>query len=187
MAKKDFDNSKFWIEHGIDLDNRQIMLSEDVDEVAIGFIIRGILKMVEYDSNTPIDVYVSTFGGCAYSELALYDVLRSLPCEVHTYALGKVMSAGIALFLAGDKRYCFPTVRFMAHSAISFTSGKAFTMTVDTKECEYLYKVSIEMYADRSKKTKSWWHKEIQFKDKYFGAKDALKWGVATEILETND
>ena len=45
MTKKKHltENSQFWIEYGIDIENRKIMLDEYVDEYSVGFRLRGFV------------------------------------------------------------------------------------------------------------------------------------------------
>lgn len=176
-----YDNSKFWIEYGIDLEKRKVMLSEDVEEESISYIVRGIHKMVEMDYSTPIDVYVSTFGGSVYEKLALYDTLRSLHyLQVRTHAFGKVMSAGIAIYLAGDERHSLPNTTFMAHAVSSETEGKLFEMETSVEECKRLTSVFLDIYAERTNWTKKQWQSKLRYKDFYFGTDKAKELGIVT-------
>ena len=77
------------------------LVEEELDEES------GKITTVHQLTNVkkPIEVYINTEGGDAASMFAIYDTIKFLQKEgfqVHTYALGKVMSAGILLFAAGS-------------------------------------------------------------------------------------
>ena len=54
---------------------------------------------------SPITFYVSTWGGDALGMFGIYDLMRVIrqSCPIHTFGLGKVMSAGVLLLAAGTK------------------------------------------------------------------------------------
>ena len=54
----------------------------------------------------PIDFIVSTEGGSVTDMFAVYDCMRDVRkglCEINTFGVGKVMSAGILLLAGGTK------------------------------------------------------------------------------------
>ena len=51
-----YDNTKFWISYGIDLEKRRIMLDEGVDEYSIGWIIRALRKMIDEDKTSSVEL-----------------------------------------------------------------------------------------------------------------------------------
>lgn len=187
IVKRDekFDSSKFYIEHGIDLEERRIMIDTDIDEFSIGYVCRAIHKMVDQSPEAPIDIVISSYGGCVYDALALYDLLRSLDyLEVRTHATGKVMSAGFIIFLAGDKRTASPRVRFMMHSLSSGVAGKLFEMITEVDECKALQKEIFKILQDRTEKSETWWRKELKYEDRFYSREEAITIGVVTEEVE---
>jgi ATP-dependent protease ClpP protease subunit len=58
---------------------------------------------------------LSTPGGNVMHGLTLYNVLRSVPCELTVHNVGNVDSIGNAIFLAGTRRYACPHSTFMFH------------------------------------------------------------------------
>ena len=53
----------------------------------------------------PFELIISTPGGTAVDMFSIYDMMRQTQedCEIHTYGLGRVMSAGVVLLAAGTK------------------------------------------------------------------------------------
>ena len=183
VAKSEkFDNTKYWIEYGIDIEKRRVMLDEDVDSYSVGWIIRAMRRMIDANKTEPIDIYINSYGGYCYDGLALYDFIRACSyTTIRTHATGKIMSMGLVLYLAGDERYASPRASFMAHSVAGGIDGKLYEMKIDLKESNRLNEVNLEIKADRTKKTIAWWKKEIQYEDKYYDKKKALMLGIVTD------
>ena len=182
VAKSEkFDNTKYWIEHGIDIENRRIMLDEDVNEHSVGWVIRAMLRMIDANKTEPIDIYVNSYGGYCYDGFALYDFIRACSyTTIRTHASGKIMSMGLSIYLAGDERYSSPRSTFMAHSVSGGTAGKLYEITTDTRETKRLHDNNLDILEDRTKKTLAWWKKEIQYEDQYYDKKKALTLGIVT-------
>jgi len=177
-----FDNTKYWIQYGIDIQHRRIMLDETVDEYSIGWIIRAIRRMIDADKTKPIDIYVNSYGGYCYDGLALYDFLRACSyTRIKTHATGKIMSMGLVIYLAGDERYASPRASFMAHSVSGGVWGKLHELKTDVKETDRLNNVNLDIMAERTCKTKKWWEKEIQYRDCYYDKEKALSLGIVTD------
>ena len=54
----------------------------------------------------PVNMYVSTHGGVASDMFSILDVMDSIKintCDIHTFGIGKVMSAGVPILAAGTK------------------------------------------------------------------------------------
>lgn len=177
-----YDNTKFWIEYGIDLEKRRVMLDEDVDEYSVGWIIRGIMKMVDLDDTKPIDVYVNSFGGSIYDGLALFDELESLDfLTVRTHAKGKIMSMAFILFMVGDERYCRPRATFMHHEGSDYIEGKRTHIEKEVEELKRIDKMCREIVTDRCpKKTADWWREHEKYVNRYYDFKKAKSLGIVT-------
>lgn len=179
-----YDSVKYWIENGIDLEKRRVMLDEDVDEFSTGFIFRGIMTMKDMDASSPIDIIINSYGGTVYDGLKLYDLLRSLDdmgLTIRTYGTGKIMSMGLILFLAGSERQASENATFMAHSVSGGTWGKCRDMEVDTEETKRLNKLIVDIIAERTELDYNWWHKHIRHEDRYYDREKAIELGIVNE------
>lgn len=182
IRKEDkLDTSKYWIETGIDLEKRRIMLDEDIDDISIGFMVRAIKKMIDINPEEPIDIYIDSYGGCVYSGLSLIDTISS--CDqttIRTHAQGKVMSMALLIYLAGDERYASEYVTFMAHSLSASAIGKLYELQIETNECVRLEKILLQYMADRTDRPCSYWRKTLKYEDKYFDRDVAKTLGIVT-------
>lgn len=180
-----FDSAKYYIEHGIDISKRRIMIDEDIDEYSCGWAIRGLHKMMDASKTDPIDIYINSFGGSVYDGLALIDTIQS--CEyatVRTHAVGKVMSMGFIIFLAGDERFAYKNTTFMAHTISSYVAGKSFEIKTDSDECERLKRVLFNMIAENSNKDYKYWAQHLKYEDRFYTTKQAKDLGIVTKIHE---
>ena len=177
-----YDNTKFFIENGIDIDKRRIMIDEDITDISVGYAIRAIFKMIDADPIRPIDIYISSYGGSIYDGLALYDVLRaSNSVMIRTHAIGKVMSMGFIIYLAGDERYAYPRTTFMNHAGYDQIEGKPFELKIGLKESERLENVCTDILVERTnKKEKTFWKRALEYKDIYSNVDEMIELGIVT-------
>jgi ATP-dependent Clp protease protease subunit len=102
---------------------RMVFLYGSVTEHLIGNVIGQLLHLAHVDTK-PISLIISTYGGSVDELFSLYDVMKFLPVEVQTVAIGKVQSAGCHILSAGvkGKRLITASTRVMLHP-ISIMGG----------------------------------------------------------------
>ena len=136
----------------------------------------------------PIDFIISTEGGNVQDMFAIYDCMRDVQkdCELHTFGLGKVMSAGILLLAAGTKgkrrigKYC----RLMMHAVQGGQFGSLKELETDIQEVRWYQEQFIKAIGDESKLDQKELKKIFKSQtDTYFDAKQAVEWGLADEIV----
>jgi Protease subunit of ATP-dependent Clp proteases len=77
--------------------------------------IRNLCLQALQSGASEIELHMSTEGGNMTAGFALYFFLKSLPLPLTTWNVGSVESVGVAIFLAGQKRYACPGTRFLIH------------------------------------------------------------------------
>lgn len=170
-----------WFSHGIDLDNRIIELTGSVGEGMSSVILRALVRM-NLISREPITLYLSSLGGSVYDGFAIYDLIRASPSPVIVYANGKIMSMGVIILLAGDKRYAAKNTRFMMHSLSHGTLGKVRDTDIDVTEAKISNDNMIKIIAERTKLKYKDLKDSIEIKslDVWFGLSTAKKYGILT-------
>ncbi len=175
-----------YFSYGIDPRRRRIFLDESIDEVSIGRLIQSLYVMKDESTDRPIEIVISSFGGCEYEMFAAYDVIRSLHnVTIKTIAVGKVMSAAPLILAAGDERYCYPTTQFMVHESAYEMLERHNNAKVTVAHFEDLTKIWAEKMAERTALSAKQWLNltERTGRDKYFGAKQALKYELVDGII----
>jgi len=139
-------------------------------------------------SYLPIDFVVSTEGGSVSDMFALYDCMREVrkDCEIISFGVGKVMSAGVLLLAGGTKgkRKVGRNCRLMLHAISGGHFGSLKELEVDIKEVKWYQAQYTKALAEETnlteKKIRAIFRKKT---DTYFDAQQAVEWGIADEIV----
>jgi len=171
-----------YFNHGIDVHNRRVFLDTTIEEQSIGAAVKGLYLMETQSKEDPVEIFISSYGGDLCEALALYDIVNTLKCPVHTFGYGKVMSAAPLLLAAGDKgnRWVSPHVALMHHDISTSEEGTRLFIKGAMHQTDNMYKQWITLLTLHSKKTYKWWDGKVRSSsDFYYSAEDAIEWGVA--------
>lgn len=165
---------------------RMIFFTGEVSEDSIMSIIAQLTILASKDPVEPIVLVISTYGGSVHEMFGLYDVMKWLPCPVHTVGLGKIMSAGVLLLASGEKgsRLIGEHSRVMIHPMMGGSFGNVFEMENQMKEMSDMQNTMEECLARESGKSV----KEIRDimalrKDTYLTAQEAIDFGLADDMI----
>ena len=189
---------------------RMIGLYEDVSEEAAGSIVFSLFLLHESglhqvpkegaedkkelteedleDAWKPIKMIISTQGGSAHEMFSIYDAMTLVKkdCDIETIGMGKVMSAGVMLLASGTKgkRKIGANCRVMIHPVAGGAMGDLQDIENDIQEIKWLQKQYIGCLAKETnlteKKIRAIMKKKVNY---YFSAEEAIKMGIADEIL----
>ena len=137
---------------------------------------------------TPIDFYISTYGGSANEMFAVYDIVRSIRdwTPICTHGIGKVMSAGVLLLASGTKgeRRIGKHCRIMIHGVVSGQHGHLSDVENEFEEAKSTQKLYIDALASETNMTSRYIKKLIDKKTNvYLNAEDAVDLGIADIIV----
>ena len=139
--------------------------------------------------NRDIKLYISTNGGSASEMFSVIDVIDSIKkrtCDIETVGIGKVMSAGVLILASGTpgKRKIGKNCRVMLHNVVSGHSGSIFALENELEEIRWVQNQYVRCLAKKTKMTEARIKKILKTeKDVYISAKDAIKFGIADEII----
>lgn len=110
----------------VNKDTRTIYLCDGIDYKTVSSIIFNIVDIINADDEKeqqiidykrkPIQLYISSPGGCTDAMWALVDVISKSKTPIHTYCLGRCASCGFVIFVAGHKRFITKHGKLMIHS-----------------------------------------------------------------------
>ncbi len=168
------------------LNDRVIMITEQIDDHMMGVIVSQLLYLEAEDSESPIHIYISSPGGSVMAGLAILDTMQLIEAPVHTYAMGMVASMAAVLFTCGEKghRYILPNAEVMIHQPLGGTSGQASDIEIQANHIISLKKRLYEILSEATGKSTKTIEKESD-RDNYFVAAEAIKFGLADTILES--
>ena len=131
-----------------------------------------------------IQMLLSTYGGCVYDGLSLYDAIKNSKTEVDITCFGKIMSMGIVLLLAAKTRKAYRNTTFMIHEGSSGAIGKVSDMEDSIDESKRLNDIYFGIIESETKIPKAKLDEiRKRRKDWYFTAEEALEYGLITEII----
>lgn len=140
-----------------------------------------------FDENKdPITIFINSCGGSVTDALAIYDVLRSAPCEIHTAALGKVHSAAVTVLLAAPKanRSSYPNTEFMSHDVSWKSDGPRAFLKDRVDQLERTVKQLLCVYTSETDLSEDEARRLFftDLADHYFTPEEALKIGFVSRI-----
>jgi ATP-dependent Clp protease protease subunit len=98
-----------------------------------------LLSLASEDPRKDIALWIHSPGGSVPSMLAIRDVMRLVPCDVATLAIGLACSAGQFLLSAGTpgKRFALPHARILMHQGSSGIGGSAVEVEVQADDLRH--------------------------------------------------
>jgi len=136
----------------------------------------------------PIDILISTRGGSASEMFAVYDTMRHVrnSCDISTFGVGKVMSAGVLILAAGTKgkRKIGSNCRVMIHGVLGAFGGSLTSMENEIEEIKWMQEQYLRCLARETNLTVTKLKKMLKRQvDVYLSAEEAVEFGIADEIV----
>lgn len=184
MENKDW--AETYLERGIDVTNRRVFLG-DIDRESTDAAIKGIYFLDTMDPGSPIELFLSSYGGDIYGSLAILDICKTVKSPIHVFSFGVCMSAAVLLLASGEPghRWVSENTFLMFHSGSDCMEGKTASLKTDMAHLEQLEKVWTNLLAHYTKKDYRWWNNRAQKSgDFYFTAEEAIEFGVADSIWD---
>ncbi len=109
------------------LNDRIIMLTEEVNNVTASLIVAQLLYLEGQDASKDISLYINSPGGSVTDGMAIYDTMQYIKCDVSTICMGMAASMGAFLLSAGTKgkRFALPNSDIMIHQPSGGAQGQA--------------------------------------------------------------
>jgi ATP-dependent Clp protease protease subunit len=121
------------------LTRRILVLDGVLDDDNGTLLTTQLLMLAAEDPGAGIALWIHSPGGSVPSMLAIRDVMRLVPCDVSTLALGLACSAGQFLLSAGTKgkRFALPHARILMHRGSSGIGGSAVDIEVQADDLRH--------------------------------------------------
>ena len=164
--------------------SRLILLHGNVTESSIQQVIVQLLQYAD-QSPKPINLVISTYGGEIYEMFSLYDVMKFLPCPVHTLALGKVMSAGVLLLAAGTKgkRFVGRSSKIMIHAMSGWLGGSVMDIVTTADEMAKEQEQLVQALLTETSMKESELRQMMKAGDNYVSPAQAVTYGIVDRII----
>lgn len=168
------------------LNDRIIMLSEDVNDTTASLVVAQLLYLEGQDPEKDICIYINSPGGSVTAGMAIYDTIQYIKCDVSTICIGLAASMGAFLLSSGTKgkRLALPNSEIMIHQPL--ISGGLQGQATDIKiRTENLLKTKENLNRILSENTgKS--YEEIcrdTDRDNFMTAAEAQAYGLVDKVI----
>jgi ATP-dependent Clp protease, protease subunit len=166
------------------LKDRIVFIGMDITDHVANVVVAQLLFLRMEDPKKDIHLYINSMAGYITAGLAIYDVIKWLPCDVHTYCIGQASSMGAMLLSAGTKgkRFALPHSRIMIHQPIGGVGGTSADVALQAKEILELKRLLTLIMSECTGQTIEKITKDAE-RDFYMSAQEAKDYGLIDEIV----
>jgi ATP-dependent Clp protease protease subunit len=166
------------------LQQRIIVLGQEVDDAIANRLCAEILLLSAEDPQRDISLYINSPGGSVSAGLAIYDTMRLVPNDISTLAMGLAASMGQFLLSAGTpgKRFALPHARVLMHQGSAGIGGTAIDIEIQAANLEHTKNVMMRLIAEHTGQSVDKVERDAD-RDRWFTAEEALDYGFGDAIL----
>ncbi len=168
------------------LNDRIIMLNEDVNDVTAGLVVAQLLFLEGQDPDKDISFYINSPGGSITAGMAIYDTMNYIKCDVSTICIGMAASMGAFLLSSGakGKRFCLPNSQVLIHQPLigGGLNGQETDIMIHAKNLEKTRRKLEEILAANCGKDYEQLHKDCE-RDNYMSAEEACAYGLVDKVI----
>lgn len=168
------------------LNDRIIMLSDQVNDATASVIVAQLLYLESQDSEKDISLYINSPGGSVTAGMAIYDTMNYIKCDVSTICIGMAASMGAFLLSSGakGKRIALPNSEIMIHQPLigGGLGGQQTDIMIHAKNLERTRDRLEEIIAGNTGKSVDEIHTACE-RDNYMTAQEALEFGLIDKVI----
>ena len=166
------------------LNDRIIMLSEEVNDTTASLIVAQLLYLEAQDPDKDIQFYINSPGGSVTAGMAIYDTMQYIKCDVSTICIG--MGASMAAFLLSSgtkgKRLALPNAEIMIHQPSAGTKGQITDMAIHLRRLEIIKKRMNHILSENTGKPLEVVTADCE-RDNFMSAEEAKEYGLIDKVI----
>ena len=165
---------------------RVLVLDGVLDDDNGTLLMTQLLALAAEDSATDVALWINSPGGSVPSMLAIRDIMRLVPCDVSTLALGLACSAGQFLLSAGTKgkRFALPHARILMHRGSAGIGGSAVDIEVQADDLRHTVDTVLGLISEDTGQPLSRIFDD-SLHDHWYTATEAREFGFVDGIVES--
>jgi len=166
------------------LNDRIIMLSEEVNDTTASLIVAQMLYLEAQDPDKDIQFYINSPGGSVTSGLAIYDTMQYIKCDVSTICIGMAASMGAFLLSSGTKgkRIALPNAEIMIHQPLGGFQGQATDIEIHAQHILKIKDKLTTIMAANCGKDVSVVRADCE-RDNFMSAEEAREYGLIDKVI----
>lgn len=166
------------------LNDRIIMLSEEVNDTTASLIVAQLLYLESQDPDADIHFYINSPGGSVTAGFAIYDTMQYIKADVATICVGMAASMGAFLLAAGakGKRSALPNSEIMIHQPSGGVKGQTTDIQIQARRMIDLKSKLNRILAENTGKPLADIERDTE-RDYFMTAEEALAYGLIDKVL----
>jgi ATP-dependent Clp protease protease subunit len=163
---------------------RVLVLDGPLDDDNGTLLATQLITLAAEDASTDIALWIHSPGGSVPSMLAIRDVMKLVPCDVSTLALGVAYSAGQFLLSAGTrgKRRAMPHARILMHQGSAGIGGTAVDIELQAGDLRHTRDTVLRLIAeDTGQPVERVFEDSLH--DRWYTAAEAMAYGFIDGIV----
>ena len=167
------------------LNDRIVMLNEDVNSASAGVIVAQLLYLEGQDPEKDIALYINSPGGVITDGMAIYDTMQYIKCDVSTICIGMAASMGSFLLAAGTKgkRFALPNSEIMVHQPSGGAQGQATDISIHANHILHVKKKLNTILSERTGQPLEVIERDTE-RDNFMTAQQALEYGLIDKVID---
>jgi ATP-dependent Clp protease protease subunit len=168
------------------LQERIVVLGSQVDDDVANQLCARMLLLAADDPRRDIALYVNSPGGSVTAGLAVFDTMRSIDCDIATYAFGMAASMGQFLLTAGTpgKRFALPHTRILVHQPSAGVGGTQADIAIQADMLRRLKREVNELQAEHTGQTVEQIERDSD-RDRWFTPEQARSYGLVDHVVSS--
>ena len=166
------------------LEDRIIMLSEEVNDATASLIVAQLLYLEAQDPDKDIQFYINSPGGSVSSGLAIFDTMQYIKPDVSTICVGLAASMGAFLLSSGakGKRIALPNAEIMIHQPSGGSKGQCTDIQIQAEQILKIKNRLNTILAGNTGKTVEQIALDCE-RDHFMTAEEAMDYGLIDKVI----
>ena len=166
------------------LNDRIIMLSEEVNDTTASLIVAQLLYLEAMDPDKDIQFYINSPGGSVSAGLAIYDTMQYIKPDVSTIRIGMAASMGAFLLSSGakGKRIALPNAEIMIHQPSGGSRGQCTDIQIQAEQILKIKKKLNAILAENTGKDVDTIERDCE-RDYFMSAEEAQAYGIIDKVI----
>ncbi|MGH9643400.1 MAG: ClpP family protease [Terriglobales bacterium] len=169
-------------------EQRVLVLDGELDDDKGTLLTTHLITLAIEKPRVDIALWIHSPGGSVPAMLAIRDVMRLIPCEVSTLALGIAYSAGQFLLSSGTrgKRRAMPHARILMHHGSAGIAGTAVDVELQANDLRHTRDTVLGLIAeDTGRSVEQVFDDSLH--DRWYTSQEALEYGFIDDIVQSFD
>ena len=166
------------------LNDRIIMLNDQVDNASASVIIAQMLYLEGQDPDKDINFYINSPGGSVSAGMAIFDTMQYIKCDVSTICIGMAASMGAFLLAAGakGKRFALPNSEIMIHQPLGSAEGQATDILIHANHIKRIRSNINQILSEETGKPLEVIERDTE-RDNFMTAAEAADYGLIDKVI----